>query len=39
MGAKVCGPPAYDRQFGTMDFFVLAKTRDIVSRHRRRFLG
>jgi putative hemolysin len=39
MGAKVCGPPAYDRQFGTTDFFVLAKTREIVGRYSRRFLG
>ena len=39
LGAKVCGPPAYDRQFGTTDFFVLARTRDIVARYRRRFLG
>ena len=39
MGAKVCGPPAYDRQFGTTDFFVLARTRDIVGRYGRRFLG
>lgn len=39
MGAKVCGPPAYDRQFGTTDFFVLAKTRDIAGRYSRRFLG
>ncbi|MDD5760970.1 MAG: GNAT family N-acetyltransferase [bacterium] len=39
MGAKVCGPPAYDRQFGTTDFFVLAKTRDIVGRYSRRFPG
>lgn len=38
MGAKVCGPPAYDRQFGTTDYFVLAKTRDIVHRYSRRFL-
>jgi len=32
MGAKVCGPLAYDRPFGTTDFFVLAKTCDIVGR-------
>jgi putative hemolysin len=38
MGAKVCGPPAYDRQFGTTDYFVLAKTRDIAGRYSRRFL-
>jgi len=37
LGAKVCGPPAYDRPFGTTDFFVLAKTRDIVGRYSRRF--
>jgi putative hemolysin len=34
----VCGPPAYDRQFGTTDYFVLAKTRDIAGRYSRRFL-
>ena len=39
MGAKVCGPPAYDRQFETTDFFVLAKTRDIACRYRRRIHG
>ncbi len=39
LGAKVCGPPAYDRQFGTTDYFVLAKSRDIVGRYIRRFLG
>jgi putative hemolysin len=39
MGAKVCGPPAYDRQFGTTDYFVLAKTRDIAGRYSRRFPG
>jgi len=39
LGAKVCGPPAYDRQFGTTDYFVLAKSRDIVGRYSRRFLG
>jgi putative hemolysin len=39
LGAKVCGPPAYDRQFGTTDFFVLAKTRDITGRYNRRFPG
>jgi putative hemolysin len=39
MGAKVCGPPAHDRQFGTTDFFVLVKTADIAQRYTRRFLG
>lgn len=36
LGAKVCGPPAYDRQFGTTDFFVVARSRDIVDRYNRR---
>ncbi|MCP2501548.1 MAG: GNAT family N-acetyltransferase [Deltaproteobacteria bacterium] len=39
LGAKVCGPPAYDRQFGTTDYFVLAKASEIVGRYSRRFLG
>ena len=39
LGAKVCGPPAYDRQFGTTDYFVLAKARTIVDRYSRRFPG
>ena len=39
LGAKVCGPPAYDRQFGSTDYFVLAKASEIVGRYSRRFLG
>ncbi|MBE0569178.1 MAG: GNAT family N-acetyltransferase [Deltaproteobacteria bacterium] len=39
LGARVCGPPAYDRQFGTTDFLVLARTADIVQRYGRRFLA
>jgi putative hemolysin len=39
MGAKVCGPPAYDRQFGTTDYFVLAKAREIVGRYSRGIFG
>jgi len=38
LGAKVCGPPAYDRQFGTTDYFVLARSADIVQRYTRRFM-
>jgi putative hemolysin len=33
MGARICGPPAYDRQFGTTDFFVLARTCEIDQRY------
>jgi putative hemolysin len=39
LGAKVCGPPAYDRQFGTTDYFVLAKAHEIVGRYSRRLVG
>ena len=39
LGAKVCGPPAYDRQFGTTDYFVLARARDIVARYSRRIFS
>ncbi len=39
LGAKVCGPPAHDRQFGTTDFLVLARTEDIACRFGRRFLA
>ena len=37
LGARVCGPPAYDRQFGTVDFFVLLDSRKLGDRYRRRF--
>lgn len=39
MGGRVCGPPAYDRQFGTTDYFVLANARDIVGRYDRRIFA
>jgi putative hemolysin len=39
LGAKVCGPPAYDRQFGTTDFLILAIVDRIAPRYRRRFFG
>jgi putative hemolysin len=37
LGAKVCGPPAFDRQFGTTDFFFLLPTREVVERYGRHF--
>lgn len=37
LGAKVCGPPVYDRQFGTTDFLILAIVDEIAPRYRRRF--
>lgn len=39
LGAKTCGPPAFDRQFGTTDYFLLVKTDNVVRRYRRRFFG
>lgn len=37
LGAKICGPPAFDRQFGTVDFFVMLESRELAERYRRRF--
>ena len=39
LGAKVCGPPAYDPAFGTADFYVLLSLDDTDPRYLRRFLG
>ncbi|MGZ8431219.1 MAG: GNAT family N-acetyltransferase [Candidatus Deferrimicrobiaceae bacterium] len=36
LGAKICGLPAFDRQFGTTDFFLLLPTGEVVERHGRR---
>ncbi|MBC7931520.1 MAG: GNAT family N-acetyltransferase [Rubrivivax sp.] len=36
-GAKVCGPPAIDRAFKTIDFFVIFDTRAMDARTRRLF--
>ncbi len=37
LGAKVCGPPVFDRQFGTTDFFIILPVREIAQRYGRRF--
>lgn len=39
LGARVCGPPAHDRHFGTTDFLMLARAGDISGRFGRRFLA
>lgn len=36
-GAKVCGPPAIDRAFGTIDFLALLDVADLSHAHRRLF--
>ena len=38
-GAKVCGPPAVDRRFKTVDFFVLFDAREMGERTRQLFFG
>ena len=38
-GAKVCGPPAIDRRFKTIDFFALFDAREMDARTRQLFFG
>lgn len=38
MGARVCGEPALDRAFGTIDYLVLLDLDELDASHRRRFL-
>ncbi|MGD2279071.1 MAG: GNAT family N-acyltransferase [Candidatus Omnitrophota bacterium] len=37
LGARVCGEPALDREFGTIDFFILADAREAPERYLRHF--
>ena len=37
LGAVVCGPPALDREFGTMDFFVLLDIQKLSNEYLGRF--
>lgn len=39
IGAKVCGPPALDRQFRTIDFFVILDINELNAFTRRMFFG
>jgi putative hemolysin len=39
IGAKVCGEPAIDRLFKTIDYFVLFDLDDLDDQHRRMFFG
>lgn len=39
IGAKVCGPPAIDREMRTVDFFVVFDLGSIDSRYRRMFFS
>ena len=37
IGAKVCGPPMIDREFGTIDFFVVLDVTKMNDKYRRMF--
>jgi putative hemolysin len=37
IGAKVCGPPTIDHEFGSIDFFVVCDTEHISDKYRRMF--
>jgi putative hemolysin len=39
MGAKVCGPPIIDHEFGTIDFFVVCDTHQVSAKYRRMFFS
>lgn len=39
VGARICGPPAWDRAFGTIDFLTLLDLEQIVPAARSRFLA
>ena len=39
LGAKICGPPALDRQFKTIDFLTLLDLETMSLLARQRFLG
>jgi len=38
-GAIVCGPPAYDVEFGTADVFVLLEMEKMAGRYRQHYVG
>lgn len=37
IGARVCGPPTIDREFGTIDFFVVLDLNEVSEKYRRMF--
>src|SRR5262249_8431281 len=39
LGAKVCGPPVFDRDFGSIDFFVVFDIELMSDRYRKMFFG
>jgi putative hemolysin len=39
IGAKICGDPAIDREFGTVDYFVIFDLAEINAKYRKLFFG
>ena len=39
IGARICAPPAWDREFGTIDFLTLLDLKLLSSAARNRFLA
>lgn len=39
IGARICAPPAWDREFGTIDFLTLLDLKLLSSAARHRFLA
>jgi hypothetical protein len=39
IGARICAPPAWDREFGTIDFLTLLDLKMLSSAARNRFLA
>lgn len=39
IGAKICGDPAIDRQFKTIDFFVIFDAKEMPEKYREMFFG
>ena len=39
IGARVCGPPMIDHDFGTIDFFVVCDTQNIGEKYRKMFFN
>ncbi len=37
LGALICGEPAFDREFGTVDFFILVDINKVPDRYKRHF--
>lgn len=37
LGCKICGEPAYDREFGTIDFLIIVNKNEVPERYARHF--